>query len=58
MPDFFCGSSSVIRGLLSLLPVCKKNIVVRLINQSCVVFYSGKVFYLVFYVGIILSRYL
>ena len=45
-----------IGDLLSLLPFCKKSIVVCLINQRYEVFYLDKVCYLVFYIGIILSR--
>ena len=42
--------------LLSLLPSCKENIVVCLINQRHVVFYLGKALYLVFYTGMILNN--
>ena len=44
--------------LLSLLPFCQKNTVVYLINQKYEVFCLGKARFLVFYTGMILSRYL
>ena len=47
-----------IGDLLSLLPFCKKNIVVCLTNQRYEAFYLGKVCYLIFYTEMILSRHL
>ena len=53
--------NNIIRDLLYLLPFSKKKgkkIAPRLINQRHVVFYLGKVRYLAFYTGMILSWHL
>ena len=47
-----------IGDLLPLLPFSKKNIIACLIKQMYVVFYLGKVRYLVFCTGMILIRHL